>query len=59
MATASAAGNHSDALSKLYSMESERALHLKVFSGSMSAPDMSQIDAGDGAGEFGDNVELF
>lgn len=59
MATAAAAGNHSDALSKLYSMESERALHLKVFNGSVSAADTSTMAAHESAGEFGDDVELF
>jgi hypothetical protein len=57
MAAAAIGGNHSEDLSALYSMESERKLHMAVFGGSssQSAPEVS-----DSAGsEFGDDVELF
>jgi hypothetical protein len=46
-------GNEADDLSKLYSMESERKLHMEIFGGNTSAGENPE------ASEFGDDVELF
>jgi hypothetical protein len=52
-----AVGSEADDLSKLYSMESERKLHLEVFGGE---PNSTVPALGDQEGsEFGDDVELF
>jgi hypothetical protein len=53
MASVAAGSNQADDLSKLYSMESERRIHLEVFGGEASAAE-TQADS-----ELGCEVELF
>jgi hypothetical protein len=52
MASVNAAGTQAYDLSKLYSMESERKLHVEVFGGDTST-------SASPASEFGDDIELF
>lgn len=58
MAANAAGGDQADGLSKLYSMESERMLHLQVFGGEAIAEANPSAAANHGS-EFGDDVELF
>lgn len=59
MASAATAGDQGADLAKLYSMESERKLHLEVFGGGAHTP-QSPLPASDQvSSEFGDDVELF
>jgi len=53
MATVAVVGDRQDDLSALYSMESERKLHLEVFGGEGNSA------GNQGNREFGDDVELF
>jgi len=55
---AATTGERAGDLSALYSMESERKLHLEVFGGEESAY-TQLVPAGQGNSEFGDDVELF
>jgi hypothetical protein len=57
MDAVSAGGNQADDLSKLYSMESERKLHLEVFGGESATESPASCNAE--SAEFGDDVELF
>jgi hypothetical protein len=59
MAVMAAGGNQADDLSKLYSMESERKLHLEVFGGESATQITAQASCNPESGEFGDDVELF
>jgi hypothetical protein len=49
--------NQGGDLSKLYSMQSERELHLKIFGGAMPASEDSGVEGGDSDGD--DGIELF
>jgi hypothetical protein len=60
MVAATAAGSRTEDLAGLYSMESERLLHLRILGGPASLADTPPhlpVDAG--GSEFGDDVELF
>ena len=60
MASSAGGGNQSGDLAKLYSMESERKLHLEVFGGSSSPTEGTLTVSGNQKGsEFGADVELF
>jgi hypothetical protein len=60
MVPVAASGNQTEDLSRLYSMESERVLHMQIFGGSAGAPDTSASSPANASGsEFGDDVELF
>jgi len=52
MASVPTAGSEADDLSKLYSMESERKLHIEVVGGEAHADDSQ-------GSEFSDGIELF
>jgi hypothetical protein len=54
------AGKQGDDISELYSMESERKLHLEVFGGDLRAAEsMPAVSENQESSEFGDDVELF
>jgi hypothetical protein len=60
MAVTAADGNRADDLSKLYSMDSERKLHLEVFGGNENFAESTLPTAtSNESSEFGDDVELF
>jgi hypothetical protein len=49
--------NQGGDLSKLYSMESERELHLEIFGGAKSPAESREVESSNS--DFGDGVELF
>jgi hypothetical protein len=61
MAAMATSSNHAGNLAALYSMESERRLHMEVFGGSEYGASEGSVAASSnlGASEFGDDVELF
>ena len=60
MATIADGRNQGDDISKLYSMESERKLHLEVFGGDLrTIEDTPTVPENQKGSEFGDDVELF
>jgi hypothetical protein len=59
MASAATVGGQTDELSKLYSMESERKLHLEAFGSEVATVESQSPVLSDQDGEFGDDVELF
>jgi len=60
MATIADNSNQGEDMSKVYSMESERKLHLEVFGGEAGAAESMSADSQhQESSEFGDDVELF
>lgn len=59
MISVATAGNQAADLAKLYSMESERKLHLEVLGGEAGSSQSPLPASGHVSSEFGDDVELF
>ncbi len=59
MISLATAGNQAADLAKLYSMESERKLHLEVFGGEAGRSQSPLPASAQVSSEFGEDVELF